>query len=265
MRGAPAYDQIIQGLSGAMSITGDAESAPLRVGYPMADSIGGMTAAFAIASALAGRERSGQGTFLDVSMLDSTIATMGWVVSNYLIVGQEPTPIGNDNFTAAPSGAFQTADGLLNIAANKQEQFEALARLIGREDLISDARFARRGDRKINRAALTVEVEKGLASHDAAHWEVELNRVGVPAGRVLTVPQALALDQVRERELIQDLGPIDALDRPLKVARGGYHVNGRTTRVAFPPPTLGQHTDAILEELGYGADAIAAFRRGGAL
>jgi crotonobetainyl-CoA:carnitine CoA-transferase CaiB-like acyl-CoA transferase len=265
MRGAPAYDQIIQGLSGAMSITGDAESAPLRVGYPMADSIGGMTAAFAIASALAGRERSGQGAFLDVSMLDSTIATMGWVVSNYLIVGQEPTPIGNDNFTAAPSGAFQTADGLLNIAANKQEQFEALARLIGRDELIADARFARRGDRKINRAALTVEVEKGLASHDAAYWEVELNRVGVPAGRVLTVPQALALDQVRERELIQDLGPIEALDRSLRVARSGYHVNGRPTQVPFPPPTLGQHTDAILEELGYGADAIADFRKGGAL
>ena len=108
-----------------MSITGDANSAPLRVGYPGGDSIGGITAAFAIASALAGRGKSGEGCFIDVSMLDSTLATMGWVVSNYLIAGQEPVPMGNSNFTASPSGAFKTRDGLLNIAANKQEQFVA--------------------------------------------------------------------------------------------------------------------------------------------
>ncbi|HRO02664.1 MAG TPA: CoA transferase, partial [Terricaulis sp.] len=112
MSGAPAYDQIVQGLSGAMSITGDQDTAPLRAGYPVSDSIGGITAAFAIAAALAGRARNGHGAFLDVSMLDSTIAAMGWVVSNYLIAGQAPAPMGNDNFTAAPSGAFRTGDGL---------------------------------------------------------------------------------------------------------------------------------------------------------
>src|SRR6476469_6031644 len=97
MRSAPAYDQIVQGLSGVMSITGDARSAPLRVGYPMCDSIGGITAAFAIASALFRQSSTGEGCFIDVSMLDSTLATMGWVVSNFLIAGQEPVPMGNDN------------------------------------------------------------------------------------------------------------------------------------------------------------------------
>ena len=97
-------------------------------------------------------------------MLDSALASMGWVISNYLIAGQEPVPMGNDNFTAAPSGAFKTGSGLLNIAANKQEQYEALAKAIGREDLIADPRFADREDRKLHRAALTLEVEAALRS-----------------------------------------------------------------------------------------------------
>ena len=119
----PAYDQIVQGASGVMSITGDRDSAPLRVGYPVADTIGGITAAFAIAAALNDRER---GRFIDVSMLEAMLTAMGWVVSNWLIAGVEPEPQGNENVTAAPSGAFQCSDGLLNISANKQEQWEIL-------------------------------------------------------------------------------------------------------------------------------------------
>jgi len=142
MKDAPAYDQIIQGLSGMMSITGDERCAPLRVGYPVADTIGGITAGLAITSALVRRANTGEGAFIDVSMLDSALVTMGWVVSNYLIAGHEPHPIGNDNFTAAPSGTFRTGNGLLNIAANKQEQFEALAKAVDRDDLVSDVRFA---------------------------------------------------------------------------------------------------------------------------
>lgn len=128
---APAYDQIIQGLSGLMSITGDSESSPLRVGYPLCDTVGGMTAAFAICAALVSRGQSEEGSFIDVSMLDSTLASMGWIVSNLLIAGKEPVPMGNENFTASPSGTFQCQDGLINISANKQQQFELLCDLIG--------------------------------------------------------------------------------------------------------------------------------------
>ena len=265
MRSAPAYDQIVQGLSGVMSITGDAGSAPLRVGYPVCDSIGGITAAFAIASALVNQRSTGEGCFIDVSMLDSTLATMGWVVSNHLIVGQDPVPMGNDNFTAAPSGAFRTADGLLNIAANKQEQFVALMKLIGREELANDERFAHREDRKRNRAALTREVEAGLASHTAAEWEGMLNKVGVPAGRVLSVPEALTLDQVRGRELVEELEDFDVLGKPLHLVTAGYRLNGGGRRLTCPPPELGEHTNEILGEVGYSPAEVAALREASAI
>jgi crotonobetainyl-CoA:carnitine CoA-transferase CaiB-like acyl-CoA transferase len=263
MRGAPAYDQIVQGFSGVMSITGDAETAPLRVGYPVADTIGGTTAAFAIASALVGRARTGEGVYIDVSMLDSTLATMGWVVSNYLLCGQEPVPMGNSNFTAAPSGAFRTGDGLLNIAANKQEQFVALAGLIGRADLVADPRFAMREDRKKNRAALTVEVEAGLAAKSAAEWETILNEAGVPSGRVLSVPEALALPQVRQRGLVKNMGAREGLDRDIQVMRSGFTIEGAEPDVDLPPPWLGEHTDSILAGLGYDAAEIAALHERG--
>ena len=265
MRGAPAYDQIVQGLSGVMSITGDKESAPLRVGYPVCDSIGGITAAFAIASALVRQRTTGEGCFIDVSMLDSTLATMGWVVSNHLIAGQDPQPMGNDNFTASPSGAFRTADGLLNIAANKQEQFAALMKLIEREDLVDDPRFAHREDRKRNRAALTLEIETGLASRPAAEWEPMLNAVGVPAGRVLSVPDALRLDQVRGRQLVEEFEQFDVLGKPLNLVTAGYRLDGGGRRLDRPPPELGQHTDEILGEVGYSPGEVAALREASAI
>lgn len=265
MREAPAYDQIVQGLSGVMSITGDRSSAPLRVGYPVSDSIGGLTAAFAISSALVGRERTGEGRFIDVSMLDSTIATMGWAVSNYLIAGVEPEPLGNENFTAAPSGAFKTGNGLLNIAANTDEQFASLARLIERPDLIGDPRFLTRETRKRNRDVLTLLIETELRQQPATYWEVQLNKAGVPAGRVLSVPQALDSPQVAHRQLVQKLPDVPGLQKGLSVVQGGYRYSNASLPADLRPPTLGQHTEEILRELGYGAEEIQTFRTSGAI
>jgi crotonobetainyl-CoA:carnitine CoA-transferase CaiB-like acyl-CoA transferase len=265
LRDAPAYDQIIQGLSGMMSITGDPQCAPLRAGYPVADTISGITAAFAISSALVRRNATGEGGFIDVSMLDSALVTMGWVISNFLIAGTVPQPHGNSNFTAAPSGTFRTGDGLLNIAANKQEQFELLCAAIGRPELIGDPRFAKRESRKANRAALTDALEGALGARPARAWEAEFNRLGIPAGCVVTVPEALASPQLNERELLQTFDEVPGVGRPITVARAGFKLSDGQPTADAPPPRLGQHTDEVLASLGYAPQDIAALRAAGAI
>lgn len=254
----PAYDQIIQGLSGVMSVTGDAQSAPLRVGYPVCDTIGGMTAAFAICAALVQARAEGQGRMLDVSMLESTLATMGWVVSNYLNAGVVPEPIGNQNFTAAPSGTFATGDGLLNIAANEDRQYLALCGLIGREDLKTDPRYADRQARKQHRAALNTEIEAALASRSAVEWEARMTAAGVPAGRVLGVPEILGHAQLQERGFVTELESDSGAQR---VTRSGFTLSGDAAVPAAPAPALSAHTQAWLEKLGYSAQEVAALRR----
>ena len=249
MRDNPAYDQIIQGLSGIMSITGTPETAPLRVGYPVADTLGGLVGAFAIAAALVKQKTSGEGAFLDVSMLECTLSALGWPVSNYLTAGVEPKPMGNENMTAAPSGAFRTGDGLLNIAANKQEQFVTLCRLIGQPGLASDPRFAEREIRKQNRAALKALIETALASGSAAAWEEKFNRAGVPAGRVLTIPQVLGERQVTERDMTTRFQGLPGMDQPLTVVRGGFMVDGQAPLPVLPPPVLGEHMDEVFSTL----------------
>jgi crotonobetainyl-CoA:carnitine CoA-transferase CaiB-like acyl-CoA transferase len=263
MKDAPAYDQIIQGLSGMMSVTGDERSAPLRAGYPVADTMGGLTAAFAIAAAMVRRVRSGEGAFIDVSMLDCALVTMGWAVSNFLIAGLEPRACGNDNFTAAPSGTFRTGAGLLNIAANKQEQFQALVKVIGCEELAADTRFADRESRKRNRAALTVELEAALQRKSAVEWETIFNRIGIPAGRVLTVPEALDSPQVRHRELLQTFSDVPGVGRTVTVAGRGFKVSGAGQSVAAPPPRLSEHTTELLRSLGYADGEIDHLRSTG--
>lgn len=249
LAGAPAYDQIIQGLSGLMSITGDNETAPLRVGYPLCDTLGGMTAAFAICAALVRRGQSGEGAFVDVSMLDSTLVSMGWIVSNLLIAGQQPTPMGNENFTAAPSGTFSTGDGLINIAANKQQQFEMLCDLIGAPELKTDARFAERETRKRNRFALKGLIEQQLATADAPTWEKKFNEAGIPAGQVLNISQALNQPQVQHRNLFANVPFGNANRAELQLARSGFQIDGKATGPATAPPLRGQHNEEILREL----------------
>jgi crotonobetainyl-CoA:carnitine CoA-transferase CaiB-like acyl-CoA transferase len=264
LRDLPAYDQIIQGMAGVMSITGDAAGAPLRVGFPVADTIGGLTAAMAVCAALAERGRH-HGRFIDVSMLEAVIATMGWAVSNLLIAGREAQPMGNENMTASPSGAFRTADGLLNIAANKQEQFEALAQVIAREDLVADPRFAQRQARLEHRFELKAEIEAALASHTAAHWWPMLTAAGVPAGPVYGVAQALAHPQVAGRGLVATFADAPGVGRDIRVLRTGVKLDGAAPAVDAPPPMLGQHTREILADLGYDDAAVSALHAEGAI
>lgn len=264
MRDMPAYDQIVQGVSGVMSITGSKESAPLRVGYPLCDTIGGLTAAMAISAALHGREANG-GSFIDVSMLEATLATMGWVVSNYLISGIEPEPLGNENFTSAPSGTFQAQDAPLNIAANKQEQYEALCRLIGREDLLEHPDFATRDERKANRYALKEELEKSLREKPAAEWAALFNEAGIPAGAVLSVPEILAHPQIAERGMLAEFQQVPGAGRDIRVARTGVKLDGAAPAVDSPPPQLGEHNRETYRAFGLTDAEIDAYAAEGVI
>ena len=250
LKSRPAYDQIIQGMSGTMSITGDAESAPLRVGYPVADTIGGITAAFAISAALA-KQDGKRGTFIDVSMLESVMCTMGFAISNYFNANQEPQPMGNDNFTGSPSGTFRTGSGLINIAANKQEQFEATCHVLGLHELCENPKFAIRQARLENRAELSEILNLALMAHSTDEWTVLLNDAGVPCGPVLTVPEALAQPQIAERGMVATFTDVPGVDRDIQVTRTGIKLDGKTPSVDKPPPMLGEHTDEILVELGF--------------
>lgn len=270
LKDLPAYDQIIQGFSGVMSITGDTNTAPYRVGYPISDTIGGITAAFAICAALAGRNNNdnknkGEGCFLDVSMLEATLATMGWAVSNYLIAGVAPNPMGNQNVTACPSGAFKAADGMLNIAANKQQQFESVCQIINREDLINDERFANRQSRLNNRVLLNHEIEAILQTKSVDHWLDLLNQAGVPAGPVLSVADALNLSQIRERGLIGEFINPTGIDKDISVLCSAVKINQQAPKVDNPPPTLGKHTVKILTQMGYNIDEIEQLQQSGVI
>lgn len=173
--------------------------------------------------------------------------------------------MGNENRTSAPSGTFETADGKLNIAANKQQQFEILCKALGRDELLDDARFRTREDRKRHRAELRSELERTLRTQSARHWDEVLLPTGVPAAPVVSVPEALESDQVAHRRLVSTL-PSPACDGgEVHLLGSATHVDGRSVAPASPPPTLGEHTRQVLTDLGYNEAQIEQMAEEGAV
>ncbi len=257
----PAYDQIIQGLSGVMDVNGDEQLHPLRCGFPVCDTVGGLNAAFAIMVALYHRERSGEGQFVDVALLDSIMPLMGWVAANLLIGGQQPVPMGNENFTAAPSGTFATGDGCINIAANQQDQWEALLDVLGLPELKTDPRFQERDTRKKNRKELTPILESRLKEKPAAFWVEALNARGIPSGEILTLEDALQSPQLIHRRTLRSVCKEGIGD--LKLFNLSAQFEKTPGEVSSPPASLGGHTAEILGRLGYSDDEIEGLRRRG--
>ena len=257
----PAYDQIIQGLSGVMAVNGDERLNPLRCGFPVCDTVGGLNAAFAIMAALYHREHTGEGQMIDIALLDSIMPLMGWVAANLLIGGQQPVPMGNDNFTAAPSGTFATADGHVNIAANQQEQWEAVCDVLGVPELKADPRFEKRDARKANRRLLTPLLETRLKTQPTAHWVEALNARGVPSGEILSLEAALAAAQVAHRGSLGTV--VEPGIGPLKVFGLTAKFEKTPGSLDTPPPRLGAHTREVLQSAGYTAEQIEEFVRQG--
>jgi formyl-CoA transferase len=255
----PAYDQIIQGLSGTMAVNGDERLNPLRCGFPVCDTVGGLNAAFAILAALYHRERTGEGQFIDVALLDTIMPLMGWVAANLLIGNQQPALMGNDNFTAAPSGTFATRNGYINIAANKQEQWEAVADVLGLPELKTDPRFQERDDRKKNRRALTPLIEAKLQERDSDFWVEILNRNDVPSGAILSLEEAINQDQIKHRGALETIhaegiGELRLFNLTAKFEKTPASLD-------TPPPRLSAHTEEILKGLGYTDAQIGSLRQ----
>jgi crotonobetainyl-CoA:carnitine CoA-transferase CaiB-like acyl-CoA transferase len=257
----PAYDQIIQGLSGEMSVNGDERLSPLRTGFPVCDTVGGLNAAFAVMAALYHRERTGEGQFIDVAMLDSIMPLMGWVAANLLIGKQQPVLMGNDNFTAAPSGVFRTKDGYINVAANKQEQWESVCDVLGVPELKTDARFQKRDTRKQNRKELTPLLEARLAERPTKEWVDVLNAKDVPSGEILSLDEALKQPQVRHRGTLKQV-PVEGL--------GTLPLFGLTAKfektpgeITAPPPRLSAHTAEVLAGVGVSPEELATLKSKG--
>jgi CoA:oxalate CoA-transferase len=259
----PAYDHVIQAMSGLMSVTGTPESAPLRVGPPVVDYVTGVYAAFAVMAGLAARDRTGKFQRVDVAMRDCAFAMMSSVISEHVNTGTIPMPAGNIAASGSPSsGVFATKDGLLALAANQERQFRELCSALGRPDLVSDERYAEPAARRANATALRIELAAVFAQGAAAEWEEILMAAGVPAGRVRTIPEAVAEPQTAARGLLHEMFSPE-LGRNLGVVGAAFKLNGSPLHPNAAPRPIGADSAAILAELGYEADRIAELARQG--
>lgn len=253
MRDYPAIDQIIQSVSGLMSLSGEPNADPMRIGFPIVDTYSALLAAFAIQSAYIQRERDpeSRGQNIDMSMLDATMVMMASVVAPLAISGTEHKRTGNRGFSHAPTAdTFETRDQLITIGAVQQNQYERLCHAMGREDLIKDERFANPDLRIEHAETLQTELKKTFKERTAEEWESRLSDAGVPAGAVRSVQEALNLDQLKDRDLLLEVPVVDsAIDRAT-ILNAGFKFAHDGPGVSAPAPALGEHTEEILKELG---------------
>jgi formyl-CoA transferase/CoA:oxalate CoA-transferase len=259
----PGYDAIAQALGGLMSVTGETDGEPVRVGNSAADLGAAMWAAIGILTALHARATTGRGDWIDVSLLDGQIAWLTYLAGGYFATGEVPRRYGSAHPSIVPYQALRTADGYLMVAVGNDMLWQRFAPLLGLPELAEDPRFATNPDRVAHRAELIPLVETALAARGSADWAEELSRVGIPAGAINTIDKALVHPQVQARDMVltaehPTAGTLRMTGSPIKLSE-------HTTTVRRPPPLLGQHTDEVLGELGYSAQAIAALRAEGVI
>ncbi len=253
MRDYPAIDQIIQSVSGLMSLSGEADSGPMRVGFPIVDTYSALLAAFAIQSAYVQRERDPQrrGQFIDMSMLDASLVMMASVVNPLVISGTEPKRTGNRGFSLAPTAdTFQTLDEPITIGAVQQNQYERLCTALDRPDLLTDPRFADGDSRMSHDKELQGELAKSFRTRTALEWERILSDAGVPAGAVRPVRDVLGLPQLQDRALQLPIHVPNAAVGHTTILNAGFKFAHDGPGIDAPPPLLGEHTAEVLAELG---------------
>ena len=262
LRDFPGFDQIAQGMSGLMSVTGTVESGPTRVGIAVCDLLGGIFAAQGILLALEARHRDGRGQRVETSLLEAIVSILSWSAGIYFETGHTPAPAGNHHPLLSPHGVFNASDRPFNIGCGNETMWQKLLAAIGRPELAADERFKSSGRRVKNRAALTVEINRALASHPAAHWIQLLNREGIPSGPILTIEEILKHPQTAARAMLVKL-PHPELGEYLTTGLAAKleTTPGRITR----PPLAGEQTDEVLAAHGYSPDDLKRLRISGAI
>lgn len=259
----PGFDPIAQGMSGLMSLTGTDESGPTRVGIAISDLLAGIFAAHGIQLALLAREKSGRGQLVDTSLLEATIGVLSWGAGMYFESGKSPGPAGHHHPLTAPAGRFRARDGFLVVAAANDAIFDRLALALGHPEWVLDERFRDVPARMKHRPALFAALEEVFAGEDVAHWVEKLNAAGVPAGPVLGLADVFADPQVLAREMLVRLPHPEretflTTGLPVKLSE----TPGAIRRA---PPLHGEHTSAVLREVGYRAAEIDVLAKTGVI
>jgi crotonobetainyl-CoA:carnitine CoA-transferase CaiB-like acyl-CoA transferase len=243
----PGYDYVIQGQSGLMSITGPADGPPYKVGVAISDVVTGLFAANAIQAALHARHTTGQGQYIDISLLESQIAALVNVASNYLVSSEAPRRYGNAHANIVPYETFEATDGAFVLAVGNDGQFQRCCDIIGMPELASDERFATNPARVANRADLIPILQRVFAARPVQAWVDSFRAAGIPAGEINTIPDALRNPQVQARGLVQKVSLDDGSKVELLGPVGQFSFTPPS--IHRPPPTLGQHTVEILREM----------------
>ncbi|HSE05069.1 MAG TPA: CoA transferase [Methylomirabilota bacterium] len=250
-RDRPGYDQIVQGMSGLMWLTGTAESAPLRVGIPIGDLLAGYFAAVGILTALLERESSGRGQKVETSLLEALTGSLSFQAAKYVNTGEVPPPVGNHHPLTAPMGVYRARDGFFNLAVGNDDMWRRFCKVLDQPALADDPRFAGMLSRVKHRQALDTALEAAFARRTAAEWVETLNAAGVASGPIYTVDQVFADPQIRRADLVREVA--NDTWGPHKVLALPVHLSRTPARVERAAPMTGEHTREVLGSLGYDA------------